>query len=44
MVAMNYTRKNKSANKLLQICSQAVDKLCSHSLFLLVVTNLEQAV
>jgi hypothetical protein len=27
-----------------QICSQAVDKLCSHCSFLLVVTSLEQAV
>ena len=35
----------KSANKLLQICSQAaVDKLCSHCLFPVVVTSLEQAV
>jgi hypothetical protein len=33
-----------SANKLLQIYSQAVDKLCSHCLFLVVVTSLEQAV
>ena len=32
------------ANKLLQICSQAVDKLCSHCLFPVVVTSLEQAV
>jgi hypothetical protein len=28
----------------LQICSQAVDMLCSHCLFLVVVTSLEQAV
>ena len=34
----------RSANKLLQICSQAVDKLCSHCLFPVVVTSLEQAV
>ena len=34
----------KSANKLLQICSQAVDKLCSHCLFPVVVTSLDQAV
>jgi hypothetical protein len=34
----------QSANKLLQICSQAVDKLCSHCLFPVVVTSLEQAV
>jgi hypothetical protein len=48
----NYTvsRKNtqvqcyKTAYKLLQICSQAVDKLCSHCLFPVVVTSLEQAV
>jgi hypothetical protein len=33
-----------SANKLLQICSPAVDKLCSHCLFLVVATSLEQAV
>jgi hypothetical protein len=33
----------RSANKLLQICSQVVDKLCSHCLFLDVVTSLEQA-
>jgi hypothetical protein len=45
-----YTRKNaqlscySSANKLLQICSQAVNKLCSHYLFPVVVTSLEQAV
>jgi hypothetical protein len=51
-----YTRKNaqvvtslqttcyNSANKLLQICSQAVNKLCSHCLFPVVVTSLEQAV
>jgi hypothetical protein len=34
----------RSANKLLQICSQAVDKLCSHCLFLVVGTSLEQTV
>ena len=34
----------RSANKLLQICSQAGDKLCSHCLFLVVVTSLAQAV
>ena len=51
-----YTRKNaqvvtglqtscyRSANKLLQICSQAVNKLCPHCLFPVVVTSLEQAV
>jgi hypothetical protein len=44
-----YTRKNaqviyKSANTLPRICSQAVDKLFSHCLFPVVVTNLEQAV
>jgi hypothetical protein len=33
----------KSANKLLQICSQTVDKLSSHCLFPVVVTSLEQA-
>ena len=33
-----------TANKLLQICSQAVDKLCSHCLFPVVGTSLEQAV
>jgi hypothetical protein len=38
------TSCNKSANKLLQICSQAVNKLCSHCLFPVVVTSLEQAV
>ena len=31
-------------HKLLQICSQAVDKLCSHCLFPVVTTSLEQAV
>ena len=31
-------------HKLLQICSQAVDKLSSHCLFPVVVTSLEQAV
>ena len=31
-------------NKLLQVCSQAVDKMCSHCLFPVVVTSLEQAV
>jgi hypothetical protein len=36
--------KTLSANTLLQICSQAVDKLCSHCLFPVVVTSLEQAV
>jgi hypothetical protein len=30
-------------HKLLQICSQAVDKLSSHCLFPVVVTSLEQA-
>ena len=45
-----YTRKSahascyRSANKLLQIWPQAVDKLCSHCLFSVVVTRLEQAV
>jgi hypothetical protein len=45
-----YTRKNAkvinygSANKLLQICSQAVNKLCSHCLFPVVGTSLEEAV
>ena len=34
----------RSANKLLQICSQAVDKLCPHYLFPVLVTSLEQAV
>jgi hypothetical protein len=34
---------NTSANKLLQICSQVVE-LCSHCLFPVVVTSLEQAV
>ena len=34
----------RSANKLLQICSQAVDKLCSHCLFPVVVTILDQDV
>ena len=34
----------RSANKLFQICSQADDKLCSHCLFLVAVTSLEQAV
>jgi hypothetical protein len=34
----------RSANKLSQIFSQAVDKLCSHSLFPVVVTSLEHAV
>ena len=29
---------------LLSICSQAVDKLCSHCLFLVVITSLVQAV
>jgi hypothetical protein len=33
----------RSANTLLQICSQAVDMLCSHCLFPVVVTSLEQA-
>jgi DNA/RNA-binding domain of Phe-tRNA-synthetase-like protein len=35
---------NVKTHKLLQICSQAVDKLCSHCLFPVVVTSLEQAV
>jgi hypothetical protein len=41
-----YTSKNAQvANKLLQICSQAVDKLCSHCLsYIVAVTSLEQAV
>jgi hypothetical protein len=41
-----YTRQScyKSANKLLQICSQAVDKLCSYCLFPVGVTSLKQAV
>ena len=45
-----HVRKNaqavtgRSANKLLQICLQADDKLCLHCLFLAVVTSLEQAV
>ena len=45
-----YTRKNAQVAaglqtiKLLQICSQVVDKLCSHCLFPVVVTSLEQAV
>ena len=30
--------------KLLQICSQVVDKLCSHCMFPVVVTSLEKAV
>ena len=34
----------RSANKLLQIGSQVVDKLSSHCLFPVVVTSLEQAV
>jgi hypothetical protein len=34
----------RSANKLLQTNPQAVDKLCSHCLFPVVVTSLEQAV
>jgi hypothetical protein len=34
----------RSANKLLQRCSQAVDKLCSHCLFPVVGTSLEQVV
>jgi hypothetical protein len=34
----------RCANKLLQIWSQAVNKLCSHCLFPVVVTSLEQAV
>jgi hypothetical protein len=50
LVTLVYTRQNAqvvtglSANKLLQICSQAVDKLCSHCLFPVVVTSVEQAV
>jgi hypothetical protein len=46
-----YTRKNaqvvtslQTSYKLLQICSQAVNKLCSHCLFPVVVTGLDQAV
>jgi hypothetical protein len=35
---------NKSANKLSQIYSQAVDKLCSHCLFPVIEKSLEQAV
>jgi hypothetical protein len=42
--AQKRTSCYKSANKLLQICSQAVDKLCSHCLFPVIVTSLEQAV
>jgi hypothetical protein len=39
------TRENAQvAKRLLQICLQDVDKLCSHCLFLVVVTGLEQAV
>jgi hypothetical protein len=38
------TSCSRSANKLLQVCSQAVDKLCSHCLFPVAVTSLEQAV
>jgi hypothetical protein len=37
-------KTHKSANKLLQICSQAVNTLPSHYLFPVVVTSLEQAV
>jgi hypothetical protein len=44
VVHTSYTSCYKSANKLLQICSQAVDKLCSHCLFPIVVTTLEQDV
>jgi hypothetical protein len=39
-----YTSCYKSANKLLQICSQAVNKLSSHCLFPVVATSLKQAV
>jgi hypothetical protein len=39
-----YTRKNAQVVTGLQTSSQAVDKLCSHCLFLVVVTSLEQTV
>ena len=37
VIVEHYTRK-------LQICSQVVDKLCSHCMFPVVVTSLEKAV
>jgi hypothetical protein len=41
MDALYYTRKNAH---LLQVCSQAVDKMFLHCVFPVVVTSLEQAV
>ena len=46
LLSSSYTRKNAQVvtglqTSCLQICSQAVDKLCSHCLFLIVVTSLE---
>ncbi len=38
------TTCNKSANKLLQVCSQAVNKMSSHCLFPVVETSLWQLV
>ena len=42
--AMKLVTTHVKTHKLLQICSQSFDKLCSNCLFPVVVTSLEQAV
>ena len=43
MVIYSSRPTHVKTHKLLQVCSQAVNKLCSHCLFPVVVTSLEQA-